>query len=245
MFLETEDPLDLTRIFNDDVEAVIWKRTPARAVLDAIESFDPENFHMTPQRLQAEAKMVDRIGFDEDQIMIFDGEQNSLRALKPLWQDRQRIVKSLQSVFHTAFYTNAMQVQPPARRRIDSCFHQDRTFSEKNRTNPDDNNRLIALVAHKNTGTILLPRKDSGPANDDKPGGRSIFANPTDITRQFQAQTHDVVLIRTGQNGTVHRAPFVAEGDRWLSLFFGKSCAEIQMNMDLYSKKKGAKPSVV
>jgi hypothetical protein len=188
---------------------------------------------MTPTRLEREAQSLKGLGFDKGQIRISTREEVRLHPLAALWKDREKVAATLRAVFNTPFFVNPMQVQPPGRDDLDAVFHKDRAMGNKTEAQQTEQNRLIAFVAHKNQGTILLPFADAGKPSVDTPDGRALYYNPGDISRQYQADTHDVVLVYTGENGTVHRAPRITEGDRWLSFIYGHPCTEIKRNLGM------------
>jgi hypothetical protein len=206
----TEDAGDLRLILHDDVEAVVWHRKLTSATRNAIakaaESFNPA----TVDPAQQAARMEDIV--DKDRVLVAEDDPEYQKTMKAIWKERALLKRTIEKHLPGKGKTVVVElmVQKPVRQgAMDNAFHQDLAVGKK-RKHPI----VFATMTHVGKGTELIPTKDAGQLTPYSPDSRAIYRRPKTLEHLFRAAVADIVFVKTGPKGGVHRTPQVRPGEK-------------------------------
>ncbi|MCB9990310.1 MAG: hypothetical protein H6867_02885 [Rhodospirillales bacterium] len=208
---------DIPLILLDSVELVVWRRPDPPGLDAALKDFNPGT--LDPQRINDPDRR--RIYIDADRVFIDEADAPDHPVLRPVWEER----KGLRAVFARALacevdmtHLFAQGAVRPEQR--DFTFHRDYCTGYKG----DEEKRrrgetVFFTVVHAGEGTESIPAADAGrptPYTKDK---RACFYRPKSLQNLFRARTHDVMVMKSGKGGTVHRSPHEGQGLRWWTFY--------------------------
>lgn len=211
----TDDPRHLPLILVDGVEAVLWKRQADPAVVSAIRNFDEARLGITPEKIKRDTEALRKKGWEGGQIYIDSAHQRNYPDLRPLWNERKALHQTLRKTFNLqAVYKQDLMIQPARRNTTDRFFHRDSYFM-----GPEYDN-IFFLIAHKGPSTEVIPHRDAGRCTPYLRVNAVNYYHPLTLARKIQPEEHDVIAIRIKpEGGTIHRAPYIRSGTRWLSIY--------------------------
>ena len=215
--IETTDPRLLPLIMVAGVEAVIWRRPAVKAVTRSLRDFNEAAFQPTRENVARHAARLEEAHWEGEQLYVSDYTLRQHPDLKPLLQDRALVYRTLKSVFQTdSIYKQNVMIQPSRRTTLDRVFHRDHYMHGEN------HNFLMFFMTHKGPSTEIIQQNDAGRFTPYTRVSAANYYNPTSLRSKTQPNEHDVVVFKTGRDGTVHRAPYVSTDTRWLTIFTTK-----------------------
>jgi len=211
-FIQTKTAKDIWRILEPGVEWVHWKRRkPSPSVTQSICSFNSQT--------EAVLKTTDwdqvhdtarQEGFPRDQIIIIDDEREQYPELCSLWNSLNSIRSIVERALCSSVYPVRTFIQKPQRQGSDSIFHRDRASQ-------NEEDAIYFFIPHHLGGTQAIPSEDAGHQTfmrDTDFGEVPVFTKPKSLSRVFQVHAPDILIGKSGSLGTIHRAPYRAEGNR-------------------------------
>src|SRR5207253_10402496 len=110
----------------------------------------------------------------------------------------------------------------------DNTFHRDYATGLTSAADRRRNEVVFMTVAHEGYGTEIIPASDAGRPTPFLPDNRTSFHHPHSIEHLLQAKAGDVLVMKAGRAGTVHRSPHkVSKGMRFWTFFNAGSLSDI------------------
>jgi len=220
-FVITTDPDNIPLILLPEVELVVWRHTPAIGLDGSLGNFDIKAFKM--DKVGNKKRGEDYI--DADRFFISEEEdKDDYPTLESAWQDRNALRATFSKALRTDIDMTHLFVQAAIRPdQRDNTFHKDYSTGYDSEAARRRDEAVFMTVVHKGYGTETLPAKDAGRPTPYTKDNRASFYHPRDLSRLFCGQTHDVMVMKAGRNGTVHRSPHQGEGWRWWTFYKAES----------------------
>jgi hypothetical protein len=212
-----------------EVEGIWWKRNhdPALSPLNAtIAAFNEDQLAINKKLL---AQKDDRY-IDTGRLPVSEKDR-FCPGMDAVWKERHALSKTFRNVLRLRQLSVVdLFIQPAKRTEKDTRFHVDYGADIQTEKERLDSEIIMLTVAHKGMGTQAIPRSDAGDGTPDAKSLRVYFNHVRTLENLVIPQTHDVLIAKSGENGTIHRAPNDGDGLRWWSFYLSNPLYKIRRN---------------
>lgn len=211
--LVTDDLKSIPRILDENVDLVAIRRPENPALKQAIETFNVAA--LDPRKFSYRGDYI-----DGNRLCVSERDAETRAALLLLWEERRNLRKIFKKAFGTKIAMTHAFIQPAIREESrDYTFHRDYATGMKSKADRKRNEVIFMTVAHKGFGTEVIPGEDAGRPTPFIKDNRTSFYHPKDLSHLFCGATNDILVMKSGKTGTIHRAPHRGEGLRWWTFF--------------------------